>query len=132
VGSRWWDFESGQGIFAEILQSLVPCVYVTRLLFLYLVQLIVLQRDLCPEGKNTGKTTSSTLKITGIAIVYWMIRIPRSRQVINKMPADFSGHFALELCTALYLQTSCVGFEGFRLYADLRPAGYRRSYFIQH
>lgn len=56
--SRWWDFESGQGIFAEILQSLVPCVYVTRLLFLYLVQLIVLQRDLCPEGKNTGKTTS--------------------------------------------------------------------------
>ena len=54
------------------------------------------------------------------------------RQVINKMPADFSGHFALELCTALYLQTSCVGFEGFRLYADLRPAGYRRSYFIQH
>ena len=60
--------------------------------------------------------------------IWRMIRIPRS----NKMPADFSGHFALELCTALYLQTSCVGFEGFRLYADLRPAGYRRSYFIQH
>ena len=95
-------------------------------------QSIGLQRALCPEGKNTGKANSSTHEnIVNIGI-WRMIRIPRSRQVINKMPADFSGHFALELCTALSLQTSCVGFEGFRLYADLRPAGYRRSFFIQH
>ncbi len=73
MGSRWWDFESGQGIFAEILQPLVPCVYVTRLLFLFLVQLIVLQRDLCPEGKNTGKTTSSTMQILTITILCMMI-----------------------------------------------------------
>jgi hypothetical protein len=48
------------------------------------------------------------------------------RQVINKMPADFSGHFAFELCAALYLQTSCVGFEGLALQAKLRPAVGRR------
>ena len=30
------------------------------------------------------------------------------------------------------LRTSREGFEGFCLYAELRPAGYRRSYFIQH
>ncbi|CAM8629923.1 hypothetical protein MCEGEM3_01852 [Oxalobacteraceae bacterium] len=30
------------------------------------------------------------------------------------------------------LWTSREGFEEFRLYAELRPAGYGRSYFIQH
>jgi hypothetical protein len=39
------------------------------------------------------------------------------------MPADFSGHFAFELYTALYLQISREGFEGFSLYAELRSAG---------
>ena len=44
----------------------------------------------------------------------------------RKMPADFSGHFAFELFTALYLQTSRVGFEGRALQAKLRPAVGRR------
>ena len=42
------------------------------------------------------------------------------------MPAEFSGHFAFELCTALYLQTSLVGFEGLALQAKPRPAVCRR------
>jgi hypothetical protein len=46
-------------------------------------QPIGLRCALCAEGKNTGKTTSSTLKSIGIASVYSMIRIPLSRQIKN-------------------------------------------------
>ncbi len=57
------------------------------------------------------------------------VRISPSPPEISKSPRN-RAFFRAE--RAMSLRTSREGFEGFRLYAELRPAGYRRSYFSQH